>query len=109
MSRGDFVPPRYAVTAPPLGRHNDRDTPLTRARAGGCPPAAEQVLVSSGEMNPPADFLLNFFYPQAGKTLRGEIPSPLRGEGAEHSEADEGGPSRGFESLSPFLSLSTLT
>ena len=35
MSRGDCIPPRYAVTAPPYGRHNDRDTPLTRARAGG--------------------------------------------------------------------------
>ena len=35
MSRGDYIPPRYAVIAPPDGRHNDRDTPLTRARAGG--------------------------------------------------------------------------
>ena len=32
------------------------DTPLTRARAGGCPPVAEQALVSSGEVNSPADF-----------------------------------------------------
>ena len=30
--------------------------PLTRARAGGCPPVAEQALVSSGEVNSPADF-----------------------------------------------------
>ena len=34
-SGGEFFPPRYAGTAL-LGRHNARDTPLTRAHAGGC-------------------------------------------------------------------------
>ena len=40
MSRGDYIPPRYAVIAPPYGRHNDRDTPLSPARRGrdGAPP-----------------------------------------------------------------------
>ena len=71
-SRGDFVPPRYAVTAPPYGRHNDRDTPLTRARAGG-PGRRGQGYRCAAQ----AHVLLrtNFicFHPQAGETLRGYV------------------------------------